>query len=52
MLDSQTTTLKQNVRFQEGICPKKMQPDQIQNGWLSAIIDTNMHNIWQTVVVI
>ena len=38
MLVSQTTTMKQNVRFQEG-------PDQIQNGRLSTIIGTNMHNI-------
>ena len=53
MLDSQNTTMKQNVRFQEGPCPEK-NPDRIQNGWLSAIICTNManmHNIWQTMVV-
>ena len=36
--------MKQNVRFQEQICPEKIQPDQIKNGRLSAIIDTNMHN--------
>ena len=44
MLDSQTTrpTVKHNLRFQEGICLEKIQPDQIQNR-LSAIIDTNMH---------
>ena len=50
MLDSQTTTMKQNVRFQEGPCHEK-NPDGIKNGWLSAIIGTNMHNIWQTMVV-
>ena len=50
MLDSQTITMKQNVRFQEGPRPEK-NPDRIENGRLSAIIDTNMHNIWQTMVV-
>ena len=46
MLDSQTTrpTVKHNLRFQEGICLEKIQPDEIQNGRLSAIIDTNMQN--------
>ena len=51
MLDSQTTTMKQNVRFQERIYLEKVQPDQIQNGRLLVIIKTNMQNIWQTVVV-
>ena len=33
--------MKQNVRFQKDIIsPEKIQPDQIQNGWLSAITDT------------
>ena len=41
MLDSQTTTMKQN----------EQNPDRIQNGWLSAIIGINMHNIWQTMMV-
>ena len=31
MLVSQTNTMKQHVRFQGGICPEKIQPDQIQN---------------------
>ena len=46
MLDSQTTrpTVKHNLRFQEGIWLEKIQPDQIQNRRLPAIIDTNMHN--------
>ena len=48
MLDSQNTrprpTVKHNLRFQEGIFLEKIQPDQIQNRRLSAIIDTNMHN--------
>ena len=30
LLDSQTTTMKQTVRFQEGPCPEK-NPDQIPN---------------------
>ena len=52
MLDSQTTTMKQNVRFQEGINLEKHQFDQIQNGRLSVISNTNnMHTIWKTVVV-
>ena len=41
--------MKENVTFQEGTCPETIQPDQIQDGRLSAIID--MHNIWQTGVV-
>ena len=40
MLDSQTATMKQNVRCQEKICLEKIKP-QIQNGWLSAGIGTN-----------
>ena len=43
--------MKQNVRFQEGICSGKIQPDQFQNDQISAIFDSNMHNIWQIVVV-
>ena len=31
-------------------CPEKIQLDQIENGRLSANIDINMRNIWQTVV--
>ena len=42
MPDSQTITMKQNVRFQKGISPEKCQLDQIQNGKLEAIIDFNM----------
>ena len=44
--------MKQNVTFQEGICPEKIQPDQIQNGWLPAIIVTNMYNFRQTVYLV
>ena len=51
MLDSQTTTMKQYVRFQEGIYLEKHQPDQIQNGRLSVIMKINMHTFWKTVVV-
>ena len=42
MLDSQTIrpTVKHNLRFQEGVCHEKIKPDQIQNGRLSANIDT------------
>ena len=46
---SWTITIKRNVRFQEGICPKKIQLDQIKNCQLAAIIDFNMCNIWKTV---
>ena len=45
--DSQTKT-KQNLRFQEGICPEKCQIYHIQNGRLAAIIDFNMCNILKT----
>ena len=50
MLDSQTTrpTVKHNLMFQEGICHEKIKPDQIQNGRLSANIDTNMDNTGQS----
>ena len=41
MIDSQTTAMKQNVRFQEGIFPEKIQRGQIQNGSLSVINDSN-----------
>ena len=44
--------MKQNVRFQVGICPEKGQTDQIQNGRLSANIDFNMHNIWKILLTI
>ena len=44
--------MKQNVRFQEGICPEKIQPDQIKMTSCVALVHTNMHNICQTVVVI
>ena len=50
MLDNSTITMKQYVRFQEGIGPDNIKPDQIQNVRLSAIIDTNMH-ILQTEAV-
>ena len=36
------------MQVQVGICPKKIISDQIQNGRPSAIIDFNMHDIWQT----
>ena len=35
--------------FQEGICPEELELDQIPNYFLSAIIDFNMPDIWQTV---
>ena len=41
--------MKQNVRFQGGICPEKCQLDKIKNGRLAAIIDFSMHNILKTV---
>ena len=44
MLESQTTTMKKNVRFEEGKCLDKIQPDQILKGRLLTIIDSNMHN--------
>ena len=47
--DSWTITIKQNVQFQVGICSVKFQLDQIKNGRLSAIINFNMPDIWQTV---
>ena len=37
--DGLTLTVEQNVLFQGRICPEKLQLDQIQNGWLVAIID-------------
>ena len=43
--DSLTITIKQNVRFQVGICHETLQLDQIQNGRLSAIINFNMPDI-------
>ena len=43
--DSLTITIKQNVRFQVGICSEKFQLDQIKNGRLSAIINFNMPDI-------
>ena len=46
---SETITIKQNVWFQRGICPDKSELDQIQNGWLAAIINFNTCNIWNTV---
>ena len=47
--DSWTINIKQNVRFQVGICSEKFQLDQIKNSWLSAIINYNMPDNWQTV---
>ena len=41
-------SIKQNVRFQVGICPEEFQLDQIQNVRLSAIINFNIPDIWQT----
>ena len=43
--DSWTITIKQNVRFQVGICSENLQLEQIQNGLLSAIIKFNMPDI-------
>ena len=43
------TFIKQNVRFQGGIYPKKSQLDQIQNDRLVAAIDFNLLTIWTTV---
>ena len=40
--DSWIITIKQNVRFQGGICPEKFQLYQIQHGRLVAIIDFNL----------
>ena len=40
--------MKQNVRFQVGICTEKFQLYQIQNDRLSAIINFNMPDIPQT----
>ena len=37
--------------FRKGYALKKIQPLKIQNGWLSAIINTNGNKIWQAVVV-
>ena len=39
MPDSKIITIKQNGRVQVGVCPEKFQLDQMQNGWLSVIID-------------
>ena len=44
--DSSTITIKQNVRFQVGMCSENVQLEQIQNGRLSAIINFNMPDIW------
>ena len=44
--DSYTITIKQNVRFQGGICSEKYQLNQIQNGRLSATIDFIMQTMW------
>ena len=42
-------TIKQNVRFQVGICSEKCQLDQIQNCRLSVIYNFDMPYIWQTI---
>ena len=44
--DSLTVTMKQNVRFQVGICPEKFQLDQIQNSRPLDILYFNMPDIW------
>ena len=44
MPDSQTTIMKQNVRFRTGICLEKIKPNQIQNGGPSSIIHTIIRN--------
>ena len=46
-----TIAIKQNVRFQGGVCTGKIQLYQIKNGRLVAIIDLNMRDIWKTVPV-
>ena len=35
-------------RFEGGICPENVNSYQIQNGWLTAIIDLNTRSIWTT----
>ena len=40
-------TTEQNVRFLGGICPEKIQLDQIENGRHAAIFYFNMRNIWE-----
>ena len=46
--DSYTITIKQIVRFQEGMHLEKFQVDKIKNGRLSAIIHFHMAVIWST----
>ena len=48
--DSYTITIKQIVRFQEGMHLEKFQVDKIKNGRLSAIIHFHMAVIWSTVL--
>ena len=43
--DSYTITIKQIVRLQERMNPKKFQVDKIQNGRLSAIIHLDRPDI-------
>ena len=38
----ESSTMKQNVRFQVEICPEQFQLHQIQNGQTSVIINFNM----------
>ena len=45
----QTARPSLNLRFQVGICPEKFRFNQIQNDRLSALINVNMPDIWQTV---
>ena len=45
VVDGQTITIKQNVRFQERMHLEKFRLDQIQNGLLSAIIHFHMGDI-------
>ena len=49
MFCPENITIKQNVRFHEGICPEKCQLDHIQNGQLEAIINCIMGNIRKNV---
>ena len=44
--DIYTITIKQIVRFQEGMHFEKIQLDQVQNGRQSAIIHFHMAVIW------
>ena len=45
-----TITIKQIVRFQEKMHFEKIQPVQVQNGCLSAIIHFHMADIWSNML--